>query len=184
MPIFIYCYFYGITTLFADPGYSKDKEPSLSTVSRKLSHVRLNWIENKNQLNGEVAYYTKIFSGTVFITNKEDLVYSIPLDSLSAFPICESFVHARRQQITAEGLSGAEVHSFIGNDPSKWQSHVRTFETVSLGELWDGITVKLNAYGNNIEKLFLVSPYADPSAILMKIVGAKKLSLNRNGELR
>ena len=58
-----------------------------------------------------------------------------------------------------------------------------TYEVVSLGEVYQGIDLRLKAYGKNVEKIFTVKPGADPGAIKLKIDGGNSLKINENGEL-
>jgi hypothetical protein len=54
---------------------------------------------------------------------------------------------------------------------------------VNLGEVYQGIDVKLKAHGNNVEKLFYVKPGAKPETINIKLSGAKEIRVAENGEL-
>ena len=42
---------------------------------------------------------------------------------------------------------------------------------VNLGEIYDGIELKLKAHGNNVEKLLYVKPGADPNQIKIRLSG-------------
>ncbi|MDR3162727.1 MAG: choice-of-anchor D domain-containing protein [Helicobacteraceae bacterium] len=63
------------------------------------------------------------------------------------------------------------------------QRTVSPYETLDLGEIENGIFLKLAAKNGNIEKLFTVKPYADISDLRVEISGAKKLELNGRGEM-
>ena len=52
-----------------------------------------------------------------------------------------------------------------------------------MGEVYDGIGLRLKAYGNNVEKLFTVTPDANPEAIKVGISGATALKVNEDGQL-
>jgi hypothetical protein len=54
---------------------------------------------------------------------------------------------------------------------------------VSLGQIYEGIELKLKAYGSNVEKLFFVNPNADPERIRLRVDGAKGIRVNKEGEL-
>ena len=54
---------------------------------------------------------------------------------------------------------------------------------MSLGEVYEGIEVKLKAYGNNVEKLFHVKPGAEPETIKIKFSGGSGVRVNESGEL-
>src|SRR5438874_616752 len=72
---------------------------------------------------------------------------------------------------------------FIGDDPSHHQSNLRTYEHVSLGEVFPGVSVKLRATGTNVEKIFTVEPGIDPDRIKMAIDDAEALRVGAGGEL-
>ena len=46
-----------------------------------------------------------------------------------------------------------------------------TYEVVDMGEVYEGIDLKLKAYGNNVEKLFCVKPGANPEQIKIRLSG-------------
>ena len=61
------------------------------------------------------------------------------------------------------------------NDPSKWKGNITTYNIVDMGEVYEGIGLRLKAYGNNVEKLFTVRPDATPETVKLQISGAKAL---------
>lgn len=107
-----------------------------------------------------------------------------PQSEIRSVVLKEQFVSAKVKAIQGEGPSVTKVNYFKGKDPSKWKTDISTFETVSLGEVYDGIELKLKAYGNNVEKLFCVKPGADPSQIKVRLSGVNpsKFPLNKGGQ--
>jgi hypothetical protein len=85
--------------------------------------------------------------------------------------------------VKGEERATTRVSYFKGNDPGKWRSNIPTYNLVSFGEIYEGIELKLKAYGNNVEKLFFVEPDAEPERIVVKLSGAKALTVNEAGEL-
>ena len=83
----------------------------------------------------------------------------------------EEFIGAKISGITGEGESVTKVSYFKGNDPSKWKSNISTYQLVNLGEIYEGIELKLKAHGNNVEKLLYVKPGADPEQINIRLSG-------------
>src|SRR3989338_4885522 len=75
------------------------------------------------------------------------------------------------QEITGNEKAVTKVIYFKGNNPSQWKTNISTYGVVSLGEVYDGIELKLKAYGNNVEKLFCVKPSANPDQIKIKLSG-------------
>src|SRR3989304_1814169 len=101
----------------------------------------------------------------------------------SGIAIREEFVGSRVKAIQGEEPSVTKVSYFKGNDPSKWKTNISTYDSVNLGEIYDGIELKLRAYGNNVEKLFCVKPGAGPDSIKINVEGSKGLSVNEGGQL-
>jgi hypothetical protein len=170
-----------------------------------MPKLQMPFIENKGQVHEDVAFYAKTFGGTVFVTKDGRLVYSLPggssgkedpggHDKVSkvdakkdtqpgrAVALKKSLVGAKIKEVKGESPSITRVSYFKGKDSSKWQSGISTYELVSLGEVYNGIEVKLRAYGSNVEKLFYVKPGADPLTIKVKVEGGK-VSVNEKGEL-
>jgi len=104
-------------------------------INKKLTSIRIPFIENEGQVDKNVKFYAKTFGGTLFVTKDGKIVY-------------------------------------------------RTYNTVSLGEVYKGIELKLKAYGNNVEKIFEVKPKANPKEIVLKVEGAKELKIDeKTGQL-
>ncbi len=95
----------------------------------------------------------------------------------------EEIIGGRINKIQGEMRAITTVNDLRGNDPSKWKTNIQTYEVVTLGEVYEGIELKLKAYGNNVEKLFYVKLGADPGVIKVKLSGAKALRVNEEGQL-
>jgi len=101
----------------------------------------------------------------------------------SGVTIKETLVGGRVREITGNGKAVTKVSYFKGNNPSQWENNISTYDVVSLGEVYNGIELRLKAYGNNVEKLFCVSPDANPNQIRVNLSGAKGLRVNDEGKL-
>jgi hypothetical protein len=73
---------------------------------------------------------------------------------------------------------------YVGKDKSKWRKNVANYGRVKYDSVYPGID--LVYYGNQqqLEYDYLVAPGADPSSIRLAIEGARKLRIDRNGDLR
>jgi hypothetical protein len=167
------------TLFFVSSGWgtpSSSQLPDAKKVVNTFSGLSVPFIENRGQIDKDVAYYAKTLGATLFVTQKGEMVYGFP-----DFTLVE-----RIPGLTArpKGLlpSHTSVSSFIGSDPEKWQKTLPTFGTVSLGTISPGVAVTLKAYGGKIEKVITVAPHASPS-IALTIDGASSLGLGYDGEL-
>ena len=161
-----------------------------------LAAVRIPFVANAGQTDAAVAYYASTFSGTVFVTKDGDIVYSLPGErhrsgaaqladptpSTGGWSLTETVVGGTARPRASDAAS-ARVNYFVGNDPARWRNGLPTFDAVSLGEVWPGISLDLRAHGKNVEKLFKVKPGADPSQIRMRVAGARSLRVDGAGAL-
>jgi len=142
------------------------------------------WVRNEGQYHNDVAYHVQTFAGSVYLNKKNELVYDLPADSISSYVFKETFVN-HSQHSTSIGISPskAKVNYFISEDNKKWISSIETFESIDIGEIWDGIKVKLNSHSHNIEKLFYVEKDANVNQIRMELKSIDYLSISKSGEL-
>jgi hypothetical protein len=182
------------------PAWAETGLADQEQVRERIGGVRIPFMANRGQTDPAVAYYAPTFAGTVYVTKKGEIVYSLPApvkdtkDSFgSAATACRKAAGAGwtltetpvggRTRVTAELRAVAQVNYFIGNDPGRWRSGIDTYEGVGLGEVWPGVFLSLRAHGDNVEKLFTVRPGAEPSRIRMRIAGAESLRVNEAGAL-
>lgn len=161
---------------------------SPQAVSQRMAAARVPFIENQGQIaDPDVRFYAQTFAGTLFVTQENQLVYALPLhqqDKKAArWVFRESFPGRRPGSPRSEMQSPVQIRYFKGNNWKSHQSQLRAFQSISLGELFPGIHVSLKAAGNNVEKLFHVSPGARAEAIKVKIEGVQSLAVDAQGQL-
>lgn len=85
---------------------------------------------------------------------------------------------------SVEGLYPDDSYEnyFIGNDPSRWASHVRLFSEVNYSSLYPGIDMRVHTSDNYLKYDFLVAPGANPDQIAMQYEGIDKAKL-QNGNV-
>ncbi len=116
-----------------------------------------------------------------------------PNSEMGDVSIKEELVGATTCDVKGEGEAITKVNYFKGNDPSKWHTSISAYDVISFEEVYDGIGSKLMAYGDNIERLFCIKPYADPDQIKMRLSDFHalplaeedmvRLKVNNSGEL-
>ena len=158
-----------------------------AATKQKLAKVQIPFIANQGQGDKEVKFYAHTFAGTVFVTETGELVYSLPTvedkKRVTGATLKEELIGGKVIEVKGESQAVTKLNYFKGNDRSKWQSNIPSYNVVSLGEVYEGIDVKLKAYGNNVEKLFHVKPGAEPETIKIKLSGGSGLRVNDRGEL-
>ncbi len=187
-----------------------DKGP----VMKKVSGLQMPFIENKGQIGDEsVRFYASTFAGTVYVTDRGEIVYSLvrrepaaksmrdrdivnpalrPKSSISkAVALRESLVGLKKTGEKGESISLHPVGinksvtrvNYFTGKKENWRPGIPTWQEVSLGEVYKGIELKLRAYGKNVEKLFTVQPSGSVEDIMLKIEGTEGLRVNKKGEL-
>ncbi len=90
-----------------------------------------------------------------------------------------------RADVTVEGDSatGSLSNYYLSADPSTWRSGARGFMRVHYRQLYDGIDAMYYGHDGGMKYDFIVAPGADHRQIRLRYHGAKKLRLNRSGEM-
>ena len=169
-----------------------------SNVAASFANLAVPFEANAGDDDPRVAFRARTMTGTLFVTGDGRLVHSLRARNESRrdaaagrridptprrdWVLTETMVGARVAPVG--GLASAtRVSRFVGADAAGWRSDVPTFERVSLGEAWPGITVELAARARGIEKLFVVAPAADVRRIRVQLGGARRLALDDEGGL-
>ncbi len=152
-------------------------EPALDCAQReRVAHLHVPFVENRGQLPEDVAFSASTFLGTVFVGHDGGLTYGLGVK------LTETLISARPVPKSGARATG-DVSYFIGDDPRRWQSDLPTYEQVSLGEAWPGVSVVLHAHERNIEKIFTLQPGARVGQIRVRVGGGGPLAIDRDGAL-
>jgi hypothetical protein len=171
----------------AEARSNRDSNGIDTESKQKLAKIQVPFIQNTGQSFTEVKFTARTFAGTVSVTEKGYLVYSLPKlegeKPVAGVVLKEELIGGKVKEVKGESQSVTKVSYFHGTDRSKWQSNQPSYDRVSLGEVYKGIDVEFKAYGNNLEKLFCIHPGADPQSIRIKLTGGKRMKVNSAGEL-
>jgi hypothetical protein len=164
-------------------------EPSRAGIPRDLRAVHVPFIANGGQVDERVAFYARTFGGTVFVTRTGEIVYALPAAEAQddghgpGIALTEVLVGSTVSVPRGEGESETRVSSFKGRDRSRWRAHLPVYDAVSLGEVYEGIDLRLVARGDNVEKIFRLRPGARVAAIALRLDGAERLTVDGQGQL-
>jgi hypothetical protein len=186
------------------PSQSRNVKSHLDerTLFNKVSGLQIPFIENQGQIeDASVRFFANIFDGTVFVNDKGEMTYNffkrekttwnkkadscefLPEEKVSrAVAVKESLVSPEHINVKGLRISNGKVNYFIGAK-GDWKTNVPTWQEVDLGEVYKGIELKLRAYGKTVEKIFTVSKGGNVKDIELTFEGARKIHLNKAGEL-
>ena len=84
---------------------------------------------------------------------------------------------------SAVGRLPGVVNDLRGDDATRWKTHIPTFERVRYREVYPGIDLDWHGAQQRLEYDFRVAPGANPGQIQMRVAGADRVRLARNGDL-
>jgi uncharacterized repeat protein (TIGR01451 family) len=86
-------------------------------------------------------------------------------------------------EITGIDKIPAISNYFIGNDPKEWHAGVPHYAKVRYRSIYPGIDVVYYGHRAALEYDFVIGPEADPTNIVLQIMGTEALSLDSEGNL-
>ena len=152
-------------------------------TQEKKAKSTLAWIKNKGQFNKSIAFSSKSFIADISIKHNKSIEYLIPFKDEKRLSFQETFLLSDFQpgEISGKNKSTTNINYF---GKGKHIKNIPSYNSLELGELWQGITVKLNATPNNFEKIFTVEPNIDTKKIRIKMEGISDLCINEDEELQ
>jgi len=172
-------------------------EPSKLRTAEAYGKLPLSFEVNQGQTDGRVKFLSRGSGYSLFLTSTEavlSLHRSGPgktpgrgdnergraTDDVLRMTAVNANPHARIEGL--DQLPGKSNY-FIGKNPRNWRTNVSTYGRVYYHEIYKG--VDLVYYGNQrqLENDFVVAPGADPSDIALKFEGAKKITIDKDGNL-
>jgi len=167
-----------VTTCLVSALMFLSSSPSFSSI--KNVHP---FYENIGSFPEPVEFYSQLEDGYLFISESGEIVYSFNTENISRkWVLRESFVNATRTpQPSGQKISEAMI-SRIHPDVRK-TGKISAYTSLSLGEVYDGISVELVSRDGNVEKIFTVESGIDPKQIKVHVEGSKTKDISLNGEM-
>ena len=146
--------------------------------------------ENKGQWNANINYKAEIDGASIYFQGNAfhyQFIYrpnyhaTIPSegDTLIKGHVFEAQFIGANENPKFEHYEASPFYFnyFIGNDKSKWQSFVRSYEKIEYKDLYEGIDLEVYAYQNSLKYDYHLALGADPSQIKVKYAGADDVSI-------
>jgi hypothetical protein len=182
-------YLAGSMLLASSSGNAAELPLDAHSVVRKAATAQIPFVKNQGQIDSKrVDYYARLSSGTLFVTEDNTLVYSLygnPRKNTSTkhpaagWAFSESFIASKAFRPVGTHPSVTQVSQFKGDKPTDWRRHLTAYDRVVLGEPYPGIHVALRATGNNVEKLFYISPGAHVRDIKIAVKGVLATTIDK-----
>jgi|GEM_PF-2286300 len=95
-----------------------------------------------------------------------------------------NFLHTAQPEAISENPETGTTNYFIGNDPGKWVTGARSFDSVTIRNLYEGVEAVFSLDHGSPRYDLIVRPGFDPSTIEMQIDGADSIRVNGPDERR
>src|SRR4029077_15824254 len=194
-----------ITTKAQTPGTGSKPATGApaSSVAAKPIHLPLFFEANREQADSQVRFmargkgYTLLLTPTETILTESQTQVSARSGAFGPFQSPLGTTKASGGSVIRMQLVGAnaapamaglgqlpgKVNYLIGNDPSKWQTHVALYSQARTEQVYPGVDLLFHGDERQLEYDFVVAPGADPSKIAFRISGAARMKINAHGDL-
>jgi Bacterial Ig-like domain (group 3)/MBG domain (YGX type)/Chitobiase/beta-hexosaminidase C-terminal domain/Bacterial Ig-like domain (group 1)/Beta-propeller repeat len=176
-----------------------------ASISANYGKLPMSFEANQGQTSTQVRFLSRGSGYSLFLTDREavlalrkpdergphkasGLLYDKPAEpGRKKFNTDVVRMHfegtGRGLRISGEDKLPGTANYFIGSDPQKWHSNVPTYGKVEYTGVYPG--VDLVYYGNQqqLEYDFIVAPNSNPGSIKVHFDGAKRLEIDKNGDL-
>ena len=179
--------------------------PAVRTHAMQMySGLPMSFEANAGQTDPRVRFLAHAPGYSLFLTN-EEAVLSLSEPSPARKPIrtgdptdyrnapqLQRVAHA--VQVKFVGGSAASVvagsdelpsksNYFIGNDPKRWHTNVPNYSAVKYSGIYPGVDAVFHGDNRRFEFDFDIAAGADPHSIALEVDGARRVRLNRAGDV-
>ncbi len=170
----------------------------LLTGIQRVQAGEIEFVENGGQWPEQVLYRVNLNVGAFYL-EKGGFMYSLvdmepfrhshnrhePLpETVKAHAFRMTFVNAKSNHKSQGFEKSSHYRNYlIGNDRSKWASHIHSYRSVAYSSLYQGIDLKVYRNGSHLKYDLIVSPNTDPDQIQMHYEGSDSIQVLKNGDL-
>jgi len=170
----------------------------LATGTQRVEAGEIEFVENSGQWPEQVLFRVDLNVGSFYL-EKGGFMYSLvdmkafrrghdhhePLpETVQAHAFRMTFVNARLNHESQGFEKSPHYRNYlIGNDRTKWASHVHSYQSVTYSSLYEGIDLKVYQYESHLKYDVIVAPNADPGLLQMYYEGMDGIQVLKNGDL-
>lgn len=158
----------------------------------------IEFVENKGQWHENVLFRAGLSAGAMFV-EKDGFTYNLmDLDAIHhAHHSTDSFSENLQAHAFKMTFLNASAHAtsagkkklpnyrnyFLGNDASRWKSHVRSYKEVQHTQLYNGINMRTYSQNGHLKYDLIVAAHTNASIIRMEYDGLDVMRIRSNGDL-
>jgi hypothetical protein len=133
-----------------------------------------------SQISGPVAMTGRLHGATIAW---EPQKVQLQLDGGRPGQLEVGFVGASATIPHGSSLAASQSNYLLGNDPSRWRTHVPNYRQVVYSKVYPGIDAVFYGHGQLLEHDFIISPGADYRQIRLHLSADAHKTLEKNGDL-
>ena len=154
---------------------ARAKQPIVAEYRRRP----LTFEANQGQSDPQVRFISRAQGYTAFFTATETVFVA----ESSRFNVHIKLLGDSAPQVEGLGRMPAESNYLMGNDPSKWRTHIPHYSKVRYRNVYAGIDTVYYGNQEQMEQDFVIAPGADPQQIHFRVTGAEAVYLDEQGDL-
>ncbi len=163
-------------------GPSVVSEQDRARIQTILGQLPLYFIENRGQVDRQVAYYAQGSHAAIYFT-PDGLTFALS-SPVQRWAVKLDFVDANPDVKPAGEDKTEAIISYFKGRPEEWQVGLPTYSQMIYHDLWTGIELVYSGQANQLKYEFRVRPGTDPARIRLAYQGAEQVSLTAAGALR
>jgi hypothetical protein len=166
--------------------------PQRTNLNAPLKSQPVSFELNRGQVKSGVDFVARSHAYTVYVRaghaslhlNRSDSATTASTGSREKLDTSMNLVGANETpELLPEGKLPGDSNFLFGSDPAKWVTEVDSYAKIRYANVYPGIDLLYHANQDRIENDFIVLPGADPRQITLGFSNARKLHLNKRGDL-
>ena len=147
--------------------------------------------ENLGQWDYRVRFQAQLHNAALFLEDDGlTVVLREPIPHPAPYSRHKPAYHAYKMHFvgasttpTGEYVQPSYSNYYLGDDPSRWRSHVRQYAVARYTELYPGIDMELYSASGALKYNFIVHPGGDASQIVLEYEGTDGVGVSANGNM-
>lgn len=183
---------------------------SRARAMKMYAALPMSFEANLGQSDPRVKFLAHAPGYTLFLTDREAVLSlpeepGVPMSTQAGHPVPQRPIRLREEasrgpqtlhavrlrfvgankptEIAGRDPLPGKTNYFIGSDPKQWHTDVPNYAAVRYRDIYSGVDAIFHGDNRRLEFDFNVAPGADPNAIALQVDGARRMRLNRAGDL-
>ncbi|MGH9512018.1 MAG: hypothetical protein ACRD2U_07755 [Terriglobales bacterium] len=152
-----------------------------SNASSAIAQLPITFEENAGQIDSQVRFLNRDGRYRVYLT---DNAAALKVAGKTTDAVLRTTVVGSRSAVEVAGLDPRDSHTnYLVGPRASWKSNIPNYGAVEYAGIYPGIDLVYYGKQHQLEYDFDVAPHSNPSVIALKIEGADKITVGKDGSL-